>query len=204
MKLIVGLGNPGEKYEHTRHNLGFMVIDKFLKDYSRVEESNWKNEAKFKGEIAEITRESSSDKILLIRPLTFMNLSGESVFLAASFYKILPQDIWVIHDDIDLGLGTLRIKNGGASAGHRGIESIIQALGTDKFWRFRLGVGNPINKSKVKSQKSKIVPVDEYVLKKFARGESGELRRIIKKAAISIKTGLEEGLEIAMNKFNTK
>lgn len=199
MKLIVGLGNPGEKYEHTRHNLGFMVLDKLLKDYSRVEESNWKKEAKFKSEIAEITRESSSDKILLIRPLTFMNLSGESVSLVASFYKILPQDIWVIHDDIDLGLGALRIKNGGASAGHRGIESIIQALGTDKFWRFRLGVGHPS-----RSQNQKQTQVDEYVLKKFARGESGELRRIIKKTVNSIEVGLEEGLEVAMNKFNTK
>jgi peptidyl-tRNA hydrolase, PTH1 family len=220
MKLIIGLGNPGEKYKNTRHNLGFMALDKFLREFSMAGKENWGKEARFKSEVAEIewqrqnqkskiknqkwTAQDSLEKVILVKPLTYMNLSGGAVSAIASFYKILPQDIWVIHDDIDLNLGAMKIRLGGASAGHKGVESIIDSLGTDKFWRFRLGVGHPINKSKIKNQRSKIMPVDEYVLKGFGRGEGGKLKDIVKKAVKALEGGLENGLDATMNRFNAK
>jgi len=159
MKIIVGLGNPGEKYERTRHNLGFSAVDKFLKDFGG---SVWKDSEKFKGEIAHIEwqrqnsqkfkvssfakaskdKQSSKfqglEKVILLKPKTYMNNSGLSVRIVSDFYKIKPENIWILHDDLDLSFGSLKIRLGGASAGHRGIESIIDNLGTDKFWRFRL------------------------------------------------------------------
>ncbi len=209
MKLIVGLGNPGEKYEKTRHNLGFMVIDKFLKEFLRGGENHWEKKTKFKSEIAEIEwqrqkplNNSLSEKIILAKPLTFMNLSGHAISSISSYYKIKTTDIWIIHDDIDLNLGALKIRIGGASAGHKGVESIIKSLKTDRFWRFRLGVGHPLNKEK--NRKSKLMLVDQYVLKDFGRGEGGKLKDIIKKAVKALENGLEIGLDKTMNKFNAK
>ncbi len=203
MKLIVGLGNPGEKYEKTRHNLGFIVIDKLLKEFSKAGEISWEKKTKFKSEIAEIEwhrqkplndiKNSLSEKIILAKPLTFMNLSGSAVSAIASFYKILPANVWVIHDDIDLNLGALKIRIGGSSAGHKGVESIIKSLGTDKFWRFRLGIGQ-----------TKLTPADKYVLKDFGRGEGGKLKNIIKKSVKALESGFEVGLDKTMNKFNAK
>ena len=210
MKLIVGLGNPGEKYESTRHNLGFMVLDKFLKEYSSVGKDNWEKNSKFKSEIAEIEWQrqkgsgNSLEKVLLVKPLTYMNLSGDAVSSIMSFYKISTEDIWIVYDDVDLNFGAMKIRLGGASAGHRGVESIITFLSTDRFWRFRLGIGHPIHKLKNKEQRSKIVPVDEYVLKSFGRGEAGKLKDIIKKAVKALESGLENGLDATMNKFNAK
>ncbi len=200
MKLIVGLGNPGEKYEKTRHNLGFMVIDKFLKEFSKAEESFWEKKTKFKSEIAEIEwqRQKSlnnklSEKIILVKPLTFMNLSGDAISLVSSYYKIKTTDIWVIHDDIDLNFGALKIRLGGASAGHKGVESAINLLKTDRFWRFRLGIG-----------RTKLTSVDKYVLKDFGQGEGGKLKDIVKKTVKALESGLEVGLDKTMNKFNAK
>jgi len=220
MKLIVGLGNPGEKYEKTRHNMGFMAIDKFFKHFSQGEAS-WNNSSKFKSEIAEIewqkkgkkkesgkkqkwNPEDSIEKVLLVRPQTYMNNSGLAVKLIANFYKIKPEDVWVIHDDIDLPFGALKIRFGGASAGHKGVESIIELLGTDKFWRFKMGVGHPINKSKVKSQKSKVENVDVYVLAGLETGEMGKGREVIKRTMKATEEALENGLQRAMNRFNSK
>jgi peptidyl-tRNA hydrolase, PTH1 family len=213
MKLIVGLGNPGEKYENTRHNLGFMVLEKFLKEFLKAGRDEWRKEAKFKSEIAEIEwqrqgkkihTKDNLEKVLLVKPQSYMNLSGDAVSLIKSFYKIPTQDIWIIHDDVDLNFGAMKIRMGGASAGHKGVESIINSLGTDRFWRFRLGIGHPASKSKVKEQKSKLVPVDEYVLRGFGRGEGGKLKDIIKKSVKSLESGLENGLDITMNRFNAK
>jgi peptidyl-tRNA hydrolase, PTH1 family len=210
MKIIVGLGNPGEKYENTRHNLGFMALDKFLKEYSLAGQDNWKKDVKFKCEIAEIEwqRQNRSknnlEKVLLVKPITYMNLSGSAVLAIASFYKIATENIWVVHDDVDLNVGAMKIRMGGASAGHKGVESIIGSLNTDKFWRFRLGIGHPANNSKIKTQKLKMMPVDEYVLKGFGRGEAGKLKDIIKKAVKALESGLENGLDATMNKFNAK
>lgn len=217
MKLIVGLGNPGLKYEKTRHNMGFMAIDKFFKQYSQGEAS-WKNSSKFKSEIVNIEWQKKSnkvkrekwraedniEKILLVRPQTYMNNSGLAVRLITDFYKIKPDDIWILHDDIDLPSGSLKIRLGGASAGHKGVESIIASLGTDKFWRFRMGVGHPVNKSKVKSQKRRIGNVDVYVLAGFETGEMGKGRELIKRTKKAIEEALEKGLQSAMNRFNSK
>jgi PTH1 family peptidyl-tRNA hydrolase len=196
MKLIVGLGNPGLKHEKTRHNLGFIILDDFLKDFSTSSQNLWHEEKKFQAEIAEIDwqpKKAKMEKVILIKPLTYMNGSGSAVSLISKFYKIAPIDIWVIHDEIDLPLGGMKIRFGGASAGHKGVESIIEYLGTDKFWRFRIGIGEQHEQVRDK----KVKAIDNYVLGEFSEGEKGKAREIIQDA-------LEEGLEKAMNRFNTK
>jgi peptidyl-tRNA hydrolase, PTH1 family len=203
MKLIVGLGNPGIKHEKTRHNLGFVIVDAFLKDSSTSTQNLWKEEKKFQSEIAEINwqpKRGETEKVILAKPLTYMNGSGSAVSLISKFYKIDPEDIWVIHDEIDLPLGGMKIRFGGASAGHKGVESIIEHLGTDKFWRFRIGIGTQHEKI----HDRKIKAIDNYVLGEFSEGERGKAREIIKKSVKAIEGALEEGLEKAMNRFNTK
>ncbi len=207
MKLIVGLGNPGEKYEKTRHNLGFLVLDKFLKNFSQVQKNIWEESKKFKCDISQIEwqpKHGKLEKVILIKPKTYMNNSGLCVGLAASFYKINPSDIWIIHDEIDLPLGSMKIRLGGGSAGHKGVMSIMNSLGTEKFWRFRLGIGHSRLNTRGRSLKIKLRGVDDFVLKGFATGESGKIRELIKKASKSIQTALEENIEKAMNRFNTK
>ena len=203
MKLIVGLGNPGLKHEKTRHNLGFVVVNAFLKDFSSASESLWHEEKKFQSEVAEINwqpKKGKSEKVILAEPLTFMNGSGLAVSSIAKFYKIEPDDIWIVHDEVDLPLGGMKIRFAGASAGHKGVESIIEHLGTDKFWRFRLGIG--AQHEKVHDRKVKAI--DNFVLGEFSEGEKGKAREIVKKAMKAIEDSLEEGLEKAMNRFNTK
>jgi len=202
MKLIVGLGNPGEKYEKTRHNLGFMIVDRFLKDFESVKDTSWENSTKFKSDFAQIDwqpKHREAEKVILVEPKTFMNNSGMAVKIIADFYKITPENIWVVNDDIDLPLGSMKIRFGGASAGHRGIESVIEQLGTDKFWRFRMGVGEnrELNDSRVKN-------VDDFVLGVFSGAEKGKLKELIKRGAGAIEMSLEDGMEAAMNRFNTK
>lgn len=202
MKLIVGLGNPGEKYEKTRHNLGFMIVEKFLKNFEPVKDTVWENVKKFKSDIAKIEwqpKHGALEQVILVKPKTFMNNSGMAVRLVADFYKIKLEDVWIINDDIDLPLGTLKIRFGGASAGHRGIDSVIESLGTDKFWRFRLGIGE-----KRELNDSRIKDVDGFVLGTFSGSEKGKLKELIKKATKAIEEGLENDLKSAMNRFNTK
>ncbi len=203
MKLIVGLGNPGLKHEKTRHNLGFMIVDSLLKDFYPIKQSTWREEKKFQSQIAEINwqpKKGDEEKVILAKPLTYMNGSGLAVSSIAKFYKIVPSETWIIHDEIDLPLGAMKIRLGGASAGHKGVESIIEHLGTDKFWRFRIGIGT--QREKVKGKKIKAI--DEYVLGEFSEGEKGKAREIIKRATKSLEDALDQGLEKAMNRFNTK
>jgi PTH1 family peptidyl-tRNA hydrolase len=203
MKLIVGLGNPGLKHEKTRHNLGFMIVNAFLKDFSSSAQSLWREEKKFKSELAEINwqpKKGLAQKVILVKPLTYMNASGLTVSSIAKFYKIDPEDIWIIHDEVDLPLGGMKIRFGGASAGHKGVESIIKNLGTDKFWRFRIGIGA----QRGKIQTKKVKAIDNYVLGEFSESERGKAREIIKKGMKAIEDALEKGLEKAMNRFNTK
>ena len=189
MILIVGLGNPEEKYLKTRHNLGFMVLDQLARKMFSLPRNAWKEEKKFSSLVAEI-----SGRILLVKPLTFMNASGLAAGKLASFYKIASGDIWVFHDDVDIPLGKIKIRFGGAAAGHHGVESIIEQLGTDQFWRFRLGIGHPGRGSDQQ--------VERYVLRDFDINEKTEVKKIIKKATVAVKVALEESLEAAMNRFN--
>ncbi|MFH0864359.1 MAG: aminoacyl-tRNA hydrolase [Candidatus Gottesmanbacteria bacterium] len=198
MKLIVGLGNPGTKYESTRHNIGFIVVEELAKKL--IEGSvKWTEEKKF----SSITC-SLIPNIILVEPQTFMNGSGGPVTKLATFYKIKPQDIWIIHDDIDLPIGKLKIRFGGAAAGHHGVESITEQLGTDKFLRFRLGIGHPREKlgsEEYKGGRAK-VEVENYVLKKFDSSETSEVKHMLKQTLLAIEVAMKDGVEKAMNQFN--
>ena len=205
MKLVVGLGNPGDKYQKTRHNLGFMVVEKFLKNYEPVSKTIWQDEKKFKSDITEIEwqpRHGKEEKVILVKPKTYMNNSGLAISLISQYLNISISDVWIIHDDIDLPLGAMKIRFGGGTAGHHGIQSIMEKLGTDKFWRFRMGIGVENHKSQITNHKLK--NMDDFVLGKFRGGERGKVREMIKRGAKAIETALEEGLETAMNRFNTK
>ncbi len=152
MKLVVGLGNPGEKYARTRHNVGFIIVDA-IANYVNL---TWSFEKKFDAYIAK------TDDFILTKPITFMNSSGNSVSAISSFFKISPEDIYVIHDDVDLPSEEVRVKQGSGSAGHHGVESIIEEIGTKGFYRIRIGVGRP--------QDNKF-DVENYVLQNLSDNE---------------------------------
>jgi len=196
MKLIVGLGNPGEKYQYTRHNLGFMVVEKLAREINTVSVT-WEPSAKHKALLAKI------GEIILVKPATFMNTSGIAVKSLVDYYKLKPEDVWVIHDDLDLPLGKIRIRTGGASAGHRGVDSIIRELKSDKFVRFRLGIGwgreGAVRNSDRKLNTSSVV---NFVLSRFGRSEAGELKHIVKRGTEAVRIALLKGLDKAMNRFN--
>lgn len=135
MKIVFGLGNPGKEYERARHNVGFILLDKYAEDKGL----KWLKEGKFKALTAK------DGDMLLVKPQTFMNNSGDCVSLVVNYYKATPEDILVIHDDVDLEFGRTKKQLGGGSAGHHGVEDIYKKLGTDGIWRFRVGVGRPDN-----------------------------------------------------------
>lgn len=196
MILIVGLGNPGDKYTGTRHNLGFDLIDKYITNILSVKESDnfWSVDKKFKSEIGKI-----GDQIYA-KPLTFMNQSGIAVKAIASYYKIKPRDIIVLHDELDLPLGHFRLRQGGAAAGHHGVESIIDSLKTDQFIRLRLGIGNLRTKSG--EHKKSSFNAEHFVLEPFEQKESAAVKRMQKHAVQVIQTLLTDGLEKAQNLYN--
>ncbi len=199
MKLIVGLGNPGSKFQYTRHNIGFMVVEKFVKDRlpSAVSQNAWKGEEKFASQICKL------NDCLVMKPQTFMNRSGASVLLIINYFKIEPDNVWVIHDDIDLPLGKIRIRRGGASAGHHGIDSIIKNLHRDDFVRFRLGIGKgKLDKPHTADHNLHRQEVEKFVVSPFRDNEAGELKKLIKKGAEALELSLKDGIEKAMNRFN--
>src|SRR6266571_6809683 len=211
MKLIVGLGNPGKQYEHTRHNLGFMVVEHLLKALESVEKTVWTDDTKLKSDSAQLTW--NGEKIILAKPKTFMNNSGMAVQLISSYYKIAPEDVWVVYDEFDLPLGSMKIRLGGAAAGHHGVESVIEQLGTDKFWRFRLGIGigshhagAPVREEGKRETLSRqdFGDVSDYVLDNFGVSEQGKVRELIKHGADALQLALEKGMTEAMNRYNTK
>ena len=197
MKLIVGLGNPGEKYASTRHNIGFMVVDQVVKDLVSVNKT-WSEQKDIKAAVFK------TEELVCVKPLTFMNASGYAVKKLVDLYKIALGDIWVVHDDIDLPLGKIRIRIGGGSAGHHGIESIMRTLGNqDGFVRFRLGVGRTKLEEKQTLNPKLVRPeIEKYVVSVFHAHEAGEVRNLIKHTAKAIETGLKKGIEKAMNQFN--
>ena len=163
MKLIVGLGNPGSEYINNRHNLGFMALDSLSAHYQF---EHWKS--KFDGMFS--SKVLGSEKIILVKPQTYMNLSGFCVAKFKQFYKVINDDIFVIYDDIDLSFGDKRLKQGGGDAGHKGVRSISQHLGNKNFYRIRIGVGRPREKEDVSS----------FVLSNFSKTEIDRVQPIIK------------------------
>lgn len=186
MILIAGLGNPGKKYSNTKHNIGFLVVDKIG---SKVGIDLNKN--KFSGVFGEGFL--NEEKLLLLKPETYMNLSGQSVSSASNFYDIDAKNVIVVYDEMDLPLGTIRIKSGGGSAGHNGIKSIISSLGTDRFKRVRVGIGKSFKDSGAK-----------HVLSGFSRSEADAVNESIGRAADAVLAIIEKGIEKAMNEYNTK
>lgn len=167
MKLLVGLGNPGRQYKDTRHNLGFLALDAIAKRH----EIKWKKKREFHAEMTEV--DLGHYRYILLKPATFMNLSGEAVRAAASFFDVKAEDIIVIHDDVDLPFGEIRKKTDGSSAGHKGVQSIIDLLKTNTFRRVRVGIGRPTEPQ---------FPIDEWVLSKWTKQEKAALPEIIDQA----------------------
>ncbi len=197
MKLIVGLGNPGDKYTKVRHNLGFMVVDELAKRVKGQGES-WKQEEKFKSET--VNCQLSTVNCLLAKPQTYMNNSGMAVKLLSTTYNLQPTNIIIVHDELDLPLGKIKVRLGGAAAGHHGVESIIKELGTDQFIRVRLGIGNLKTQSAEHKQVS--VSAEKFVLQPFMHPEKSLVKHMLKKAEKALEILLEKGLAEAQNQFN--
>lgn len=199
MNLIVGLGNPGDKFVYTRHNIGFMVVEKLVKDRLPLMPSlnAWKGNEKLSCQICRLK------ECIVIKPATYMNRSGGAVFSVVNYYKINLSDIWVVHDDIDLPLGKIRIRIGGASAGHHGIDSIMKNIHFENFVRFRLGIGRgKLNLKKTADQNLHRRDVEKFVISPFTQSEAGEMKKLIKKGAEALEIAISKGIEKAMNRFN--
>lgn len=191
MKLVVGLGNPGRKYAQVRHNLGFTALDEYIK---KVVSGQWTVDSKLKAEMVK------NGDLIFAKPQTFMNNSGMAVALIVNYYKIAPEDIIVIYDELDLPLGKIKVRLGGAGAGHHGVESIIKELGTDQFIRVRLGIGNL--KTQSSEHKKAHVSAERFVLEPFIHSEKAQVKHMIKQALKALDLLLEKGLEKAQNQFN--
>ena len=185
MYIIAGLGNPGKKYENTRHNIGFITLD-FLAERHDIKINKIKHKALVgEGRI-------SGQKVLLVKPQTYMNLSGESLREVMDYYKVDIEDMIVIYDDIDLPAGTVRIRKKGSAGTHNGMRSIVQHLGQD-FPRIRMGIGN--------ERKGDLV---DFVLGGFSKEDREVLEPAVERAALAVETYVGEGIEKAMNKYNIK
>lgn len=186
--LIVGLGNPGKKYIDTRHNAGWHLLDTIVKEHSHFRFDENRNKALIaRGTLAGVG-------VALVKPQTFMNLSGEAVGPLARFYKVPPERILVAYDDVDLPPATLRLRPKGGAGGQKGMRSIIQHLGTENFPRLRLGIGRPPGK----------MPTDAYVLQKFKPDEWDAMVITYQEGVEAVKIVITEGIDNAMNKFNNK
>lgn len=183
IRIIVGLGNPGRDYAETRHNVGFMVLDRLARRFN-VE---WKNDKARKGELA------AGPGVLLVKPQTFMNNSGECVGPLMRYFKFHPEQVLVIYDDISFPVGTMRLRAGGSAGGHNGMKSLIAHLGTEKFPRLRVGISAPGLKNMV-----------GHVLGKFAPDERPLLEEALDKSAEAAYVALKEGVDMAANRFNIR
>lgn len=193
MKLIVGLGNPGRSYAHNRHNVGFICLNHFAKTEGiRFD----KKQSKARIGIGEV----AGNEVVLARPRTYMNLSGQSVSLLINKFDIALDDLIVIHDDLDLPLGKIRIRHGSGSGGHKGIDSIIYSLGSQDFSRLRVGIGRPgVPPSYTPISEDDIIA---YVLNDFTAEEKQIISQVIPRVSEAIYYLLTEGLVAAMNKYN--
>lgn len=176
-KLIVGMGNPGKLYAKTRHNAGFMVLDKLREELKKeYNVSDWELSKKFNAEVCGYT--INGNKIILAKPMTFMNASGQAVQLIANFYKLTPTDLIVVHDDKDIKLGEIKIQTDKSSAGHNGVQSIIDHIGTQNFTRVRVGIA-PENPKKMSD-------TAKFVLNRFGLFERKKVEEVIKKSVEEI------------------
>lgn len=192
IKLVIGLGNPGQKYEQTRHNIGFLVMDRLAGIYG----AKMVNHLKWRAHLAKVPGSGA----ILMKPQTFMNESGQSVAAASRFYKWQPQQVLVVYDDVSLPFGSLRFRMAGSAGGHNGIRSIINHLGSDQFPRLKLGIGNAMQEQKQKAGSS----LTGHVLGEFSSDEKNQLENTLASAAEAVQFALAEGVESAANSFNTK
>lgn len=183
MKLIIGLGNYEDKYLFTRHNAGFMAVDFFVNENNQ----SFKLDKKLKSYVAKF--KISGEDVVVIKPTTYMNLSGEALIATMNFYKIDRKDILVVYDDIALDLGRVRFRNSGSDGGHNGIKSIIKHLGSSEFDRLKIGIGPQPN-----------IPSEAYVLQNFTNDELANLKEVLKTPMIE--NYLKDGIEKAQNVFN--
>ena len=184
--LIVGLGNPGEEYDATRHNVGREIVKRFG-EYAEFPAFSFQK--KWNAEVAE--GKIGKEKIILLLPNTSMNKSGSAVSLAARFFKATGAHIFVVHDDADIELGRAKLSFGKHSAGHKGVESVIRGLKTREFWRFRIGIAGKRN-----------IPAEKIVLKKFTPDETRLVKKVFKKTVEALKESADKGPESAMNTYN--
>lgn len=185
IRLVVGLGNPGSEYAGTRHNIGFMIVDQLVGIMSGEYESYSRYDSSI------LTGRCKGRNLWLQKPTTYMNLSGHAVRKLMTAEKISPEELLVVYDDMDITFGRLRMRKNGSSGGHRGMESIISELGSDKFSRLRVGIGQV--------EKAKVV---DYVLSQFRAEEQPRLERVLQISAEAIKLSLMRGVSVAMNQYN--
>ncbi len=183
--LVAGLGNPGREYRENRHNIGFMLIDRLCRELLITP-------GKVQSKALIASGQYGGKKVILAKPQTYMNLSGQAIGGLMRFYKIPIERLLVAHDDLDLPLGTIRLRPGGGSAGQKGVASTIQQLGTQHFSRLRLGIGRPPGQ----------MDPAAYVLQDFTRQEKAEVEAVLDRAAKAVLTFIELGVEAAMNQFN--
>ncbi len=187
LKLVVGLGNPGETYARTRHNAGFWLVDELARRHG----GSFRNESKHQGELARIRLGGA--ELWLLKPATFMNRSGASMLSVAGFYRIAPAEMLVAHDELDLAPGTLRLKQGGGHGGHNGLRDAIATLGAD-FWRLRIGIGHPGHRDEV----------TDYVLQRASSDEERVLHEAVLEAADMLPLLIEQGPQKAMHRLHTR
>ncbi|MBI5846580.1 MAG: aminoacyl-tRNA hydrolase [Nitrospirae bacterium] len=184
MWLLVGLGNPGTRYAKTRHNIGFMVLDRLAKNLGL--------DFREKMDYRSCSGSISGHKVVLMEPLTFMNRSGSAVRKVFSKYTVLPEHIIAVHDDLDLEAGKLKIRKKGSSGGHKGIESMIQNLGTQDFIRIRIGIG-----------RDPFIPTEDYVMSRFRKEEQDLIHESVARAVDAVSCIIDAGADKAMNRFNS-
>lgn len=184
---MAGLGNPGKKYADTRHNVGFMVVDELARSYNLSFQSS-----RFDAEIAKGDIEGR--KVIIAKPLSFMNLSGHPIHGIADYFRITSEDMLIVYDDIDLAFGRIQLRQKGGHGGHKGVKSIMETFGGDSFIRLRVGVGRP----KISQTAA------DYVLGEFSKEEKSVLHQIIDRAKDAVVTVLCKGAQIGMNEFNNK
>ncbi len=193
MKLIVGLGNPGRGYAHNRHNIGFMCLNHFAREHGIKFD-------KKQGLARTGTGEVAGEKVVLARPQTFMNLSGQSVTRLVKRFNIQLNDLLVIHDDLDLPLGKIRLRHGGSPGGHKGMDSIINQLGSRDFSRIKIGIGRPATMEDASEIRE--TEIIAYVLSDFTNAEKKIITGVITEVSEIVLCLLNEGLTTAMNKYN--